>query len=414
MSQSFAELGVSPVLTKALAREGITEPFAIQRLVIGDVLAGADVLAKAPTGSGKTLAFAIPLIDRIDPSWKYPGTLVLAPTRELAVQIADAARPLAATRQLRIAAVYGGAGIQRQAKLASRAHILVATPGRLLDLMGRGSVRLDHVRQLVLDEADRMLDMGFRPDVDRIVSATRRDRQTLFFSATLDGETGRLASSYTRSPVRHEHVTPPESRGLIEHRFVSVSHDAKLDALITELRAQEDGRTLVFVRTKRGADRLTKRLTGRGVKVAAMHGNKSQAQRMKALGSFDAGRIEALVATDVAARGIDVDGITQVINFDPPGDHQVYTHRVGRTARAGASGVGVTLVTGNDQADVATIARRLKLGAELAEGGLPADTSPPRRQAHQNGSRSNGTHGRANRVHSGSRRRRNGRRGRRY
>jgi len=370
MSNSFAELGVSPALTKALDQQGIREPFAIQTLVVGDVLDGHDVLAKAPTGSGKTLAFAVPLIDRIDPSWPGPCTLVLAPTRELAVQIADASRTLCQARGLRIAAVYGGAGIHRQAKLAGRAHVLVATPGRLLDLMGRGDVKLNNVRQLVLDEADRMLDMGFRPDVDRIVSATRKERQTLFFSATLDGDTGRLAASYTHSPRRHEHVAPAEARGRTEHRFVGVAHEAKLEALITEIGGDSDARTLVFVRTKRGADRLAKRLTGRGINVAAMHGNKSQAQRMKALASFEKGRIAALVATDVAARGIDVDGITRVINFDPPGDHQVYVHRVGRTARAGRSGVGVTLVTEPEASDVAHMARKLDLFSEYAETGF--------------------------------------------
>jgi superfamily II DNA/RNA helicase len=392
MSQSFSELGVSPRLTQALEREGIREPFAIQRLVIGDVLAGEDVLAKAPTGSGKTLAFTLPLIDRIDRSWTLPCTLVLAPTRELAAQIAAVATPFARARNLRVAAVYGGAGIQRQAKLAARANLLVATPGRLLDLMGRGSVALDGVRQLVLDEADRMLDMGFRPDIDRIISAIPKDRQTLFFSATLDGEAGRIAASYTRAPKRHE--LRPAARGRVEHRFLGVSHETKLDALVDQIGREDGDRTLVFVRTKRGADRLAQRLGGRGVSVGAMHGNKSQPQRMRALAAFDAGRIAALVATDVAARGIDVDGITRVVNYDPPHDHQAYVHRVGRTARAGRSGVGVTLVTRPEAADVAAIARRLDLATEFAAGGFSGAGAPSRR-------RRGGSHGRRRRQSRG-------------
>jgi ATP-dependent RNA helicase RhlE len=379
-SQTFAELGVSSALTSALAARGIHQPFAIQQLVIPDVLAGRDVLAKAPTGSGKTLAFAAPLIERIEPSAPRPAALVLVPTRELAVQIVDEARPLASARGLSIAAAYGGVGIERQAKRAARAHVLVATPGRLLDLIRRRAVDLSQVRKLVLDEADRMLDMGFRPDVDRIVRETPKERQTLFFSATLDGQAGRLADAYTNAPRRHEHAPEPGSEGRIEHRFVGVSPDTKLDAVIGEIRdGGGDARTLVFVRTKRGADRLAKRLGGRGVDVAAMHGNKSQSQRTKALARFDSGRLDALVATDVAARGIDVEGITTVINFDPPDDHTAYTHRVGRTGRAGRDGIGITFVLEPQAHEVAAIARKLDLRSEFAEGGFADHGRPTHR-----------------------------------
>ena len=337
-SQNFADLGISKPVVGALRKQGIAEPFAVQRLVIPDVLAGHDVLAKSPTGSGKTLAFAAPIVDRVEASARRPAALVLAPTRELAMQIVEQTRPIAQARALSIVAVYGGVGIERQAKQARRAHIVVATPGRLLDLIGRGSITLAHVGTLVLDEADRMLDMGFRPDVDRIVSGIPADRQTLFFSATLDGEVGRIAKAYTRSPRRHEHA-PPRSEGRIEHRFVGVSHHEKVDAVIGELR-RRDGQTLVFVRTKHGADRLAKRLSRRGIEAAAIHGNKSQSQRTKALARFERGATKTLVATDVAARGIDVDGITRVINYDPPARPSGLrpsrrAHRTSRSCRRG-------------------------------------------------------------------------------
>ncbi len=384
-SHTFADLGISNTLARVLVAQGIERPFAIQSLVIPDVLAGEDVLAKAPTGSGKTLGFGAPIIDLLDPAQRRPAALVLAPTRELAVQIVDAVRPLADARRLSVAAVYGGVGIQAQARKAARAHLLVATPGRLLDLIGRRSVDLGNVRILVLDEADRMLDMGFRPDVDRIVATTPKDRQTLFFSATLDGPTGKLAAAYTRSPKRHAHEPPVGSEGRIEHSFVGVSHDRKLDAVIEQIR-KADGRTLVFVRTKHGADRLVKKLAKRDISAAAMHGNKTQSQRMKALAKFDNGHLAALVATDVAARGIDVEGIDMVVNFDPPHDHQAYTHRVGRTGRAGADGVGVTFVTDREEHDVAQIVRSLDLPADTSHGPLASKLAAARSGGNRNGS----------------------------
>jgi ATP-dependent RNA helicase RhlE len=372
--KSFADLGVSPVVARTLTGRGLQFPFPVQASVIPDALAGHDVLVKSPTGSGKTLALGAPLVDLIEASDARAAALVLAPTRELVSQIVEAIRPLAEARALSVAAVYGGVGIERQAKLARRAHIVVATPGRLEDLMARGHVRLDRVRVLALDEADRMLDMGFRPAVDRIVAQVPRERQTLFLSATLEGEAGRIAAEYTRDARRHEHSPGPGAKADIDHRFVGVAHEDKLDSLVRALRGGDAGRTLVFVRTKRGADRLVKRLAKRGVESAAMHGDKSQGQREKALRRFHDGRLAALVATDVAARGIDVDDVTQVINFDAPEDRETYVHRIGRTGRAGRTGVGVTFVMHDQARDVAKIAHQLRLHDQFADSGL---SGPP-------------------------------------
>ncbi len=370
--KSFADLGVSPVVANRLAERGIESPFPVQASVIPDALAGHDVLVKSPTGSGKTLALGIPLVDLLEATDARAAALVLAPTRELVSQIVEEIRPLAAARALSIAAVYGGVGLEKQAGLARRAHILVATPGRLEDLIGRGAVRLDRVRLLALDEADRMLDMGFRPAVDRIVGRVPRDRQTLFLSATLEGEAGPIAADYTHDARRHEHARQSHARVDVEHRFVAVAHEDKLDSLVRVLRGDDSGRSLVFVRTKRGADRLVKRLAKRGVDAAAMHGDKSQGQREKALRRFHNGNLAALVATDVAARGIDVNGITQVVNFDAPEDRETYVHRIGRTARAGRAGVGVTFVMHDQARDVGNIAHELRLHAQFEQSGLRA------------------------------------------
>ena len=366
-STTFADLGVSPAVAGALAKRGITTPFAIQKLVLRDALAGHDVLAESPTGSGKTLAFMLPLIERLKTDGPRPAALVLAPTRELASQIVDQARDAAAARGISVAAVYGGVGIERQAKAARRAQLLVACPGRLLDLMQRGDVRLDRIRMLVLDEADRMMDMGFRPDLERIVAQTPRERQTLLFSATLAGAPGDFARQLTRDPRRHEHRPAEKRTGTIEHRFVSVLHEAKLETLVRELDGERD-LALVFVRTKRGADRLVKRLRTRNVEALAIHGNKTQNQRERALAAFERWDVDVLVATDVAARGIDVADVSHVINFDAPEDQDGYVHRTGRTGRAGRDGVAITFVLGDQAREMGTIANRLGLG-------FPAHTS---------------------------------------
>jgi ATP-dependent RNA helicase RhlE len=378
-TQSFADLGVTPAVVSSLSKQGITSPFAIQQVVIGDVLAGRDVLAKSPTGSGKTLAFGIPMVQRIAADGPRPAALVLAPTRELATQIVDDIRDIAHTRALRVAAVYGGVGLVKQAQIAARSHILVATPGRLEDLLARGAFSLDQVQILVLDEADRMLDMGFRPAVDRIVAVCRPKRQTLFFSATLDGEAGVIARRYTSDAVVHEHGPSARRAAVdIEHRFLEVAEEHRVEALVREL-ARERDLTLVFVRTKHGADRLVKRLGRHGVNAVAMHGNRSQRQREVALARFESGAVDVLVATDVAARGIDVKGISHVINFDPPADGDTYVHRIGRTGRAGSNGVGITLVAAGQRRDVGQIARELGLAHGLGGGAVAGNGGPPRR-----------------------------------
>jgi superfamily II DNA/RNA helicase len=369
-SQSFADLGVSAAVCGALKQRGITAPFAIQNLVVGDVLAGRDVLAKSPTGSGKTLAFGVPIIERLRAEDARPAALILAPTRELATQIVAELYPIAHARALKVCAVYGGAGIAKQAREAPKAHIVVATPGRLEDLLARRALKLDRIRILVLDEADRMLDMGFRPPIDRIVAQCPAKRQTLFFSATLDGDAGRIAREYTNDPVTHEHAPPPRPAHEMEHRFVAVEGDRRVTELVRELNNPDRERALVFVRTKRGADRLVKKLGAQGVGAVAMHGNKTQGQRERALASFTKGHVDTLVATDVAARGIDVTGISHVINFDAPADREGYVHRIGRTARAGRTGVGITFVATEQAADVEKIARALKLDREFASTGL--------------------------------------------
>jgi ATP-dependent RNA helicase RhlE len=387
--QSFAELGVSRAVVQSLSHEGITEPFAVQRLVIADILAGRDVLARSPTGSGKTLAFGVPLVDLIAADGPRPAALILAPTRELATQITDDLRPIAHARALRIATVYGGVGLVAQAKRAAASHILVATPGRLEDLLARRAFTLDDVHMLVLDEADRMLDMGFKPAVDRIVRACPAQRQTLFFSATLDGEAGRTARSYTADPVTHEHG-PSERRAAleVEHRFIGLNGpDDRLEALITELKADR-ALALVFVRTKRGADRLVKRLGARGIDAVSLHGNKSQRQRERALAQFAAGETDTLVATDVAARGIDITGISHVINFDPPHDHEAYVHRVGRTGRAGRTGMAITLVDRAERGDVVKLAGHLDIAHNLGGSSSSGSSSGGSTGGGANGARS--------------------------
>ena len=355
--ETFAALGVSAELTAALEARGLTIPFEVQSRAIPPALAGTDLLTKSPTGSGKTLAFAIPLVERVPRDDARPAALVLVPTRELAVQVTEEIETLASARRLVVASVYGGVPLRPQANIARNAHVIVATPGRLQDLVDRRLLTLDAIEILVLDEADRMLDMGFKPQVDRIVKRLPRERQTMFFSATLDGEVGELARAYTQSPARIEAALPTEYGPVeIEHRFVPVTTENKVQTLV-DLLGAERGLALVFVRTKRGADRLARKLGSQGVQAVAMHGDLTQGQRQRALARFDRGEVSTLIATDVAARGLDLDDVTHVINFDPPEDGKAYTHRVGRTGRAGRSGTGVTLVLPEQQADMSRVAR---------------------------------------------------------
>ncbi len=375
---TFGSLGVSAAVTEALAERGILSPFPIQVMVLEDATDGRDTLAMSKTGSGKTLGFAIPIVEQLDPKASaLPEALVLVPTRELATQVSEDFDDIARAKRLRVKAVYGGTNVKEQARGVERAHILIATPGRLDDLVERGMVHLGAVRILVLDEADRMLDMGFQPQVDRIVRRLPRDRQTMFFSATLDGAVGRIADVYTRDPVRHEIESVTKTVDEADHRFIPVASRDKLDKL-KELAEAEDssGLTLVFVNTKRHVDTLARQLRNQGVPTVAMHGDMTQQARERALKRFEERHVGVLIATDVAARGLDLDDITLVINYDPPQDDKGYVHRVGRTARAGRTGTSVTFVTPDQAGDVSRMAARLDLHEEFEQEGMKV--APPR------------------------------------
>lgn len=368
MSVSFADLGVSNAVIKTLARRGIDAPFAIQAAVIADAIAGKDVLARSETGSGKTLAFAIPLVERLEHEAPRPSALILCPTRELAIQVSEELNDIGSARNLKVALAYGGTSIMKQANACKKSHIIVATPGRLEDLCNRRLVDLSEVKILVLDEADHMLDMGFQPQVDKLVARISRERQTMLFSATLDGEVGRLAKEYTTDPVRHEVESEGATATSVEHRFMPVAHAYKTEALV-ELLA-EDLPTLIFVRTKHGADRLAKKLNTLGIDSVAMHGDMGQRQRERALAEFADGYVNTLVATDVAARGIDVDDIERVVNFDAPNDDKSFVHRVGRTGRAGRTGESITFVAPDQEREVGKMVMRLELTEAYERDGL--------------------------------------------
>lgn len=367
MTTSFAHLGLPDSLVRALEKQGITEPFPVQTATIPDALAGRDVSGKAPTGSGKTLAFGLPLLATIGRgSRSKPSALLLAPTRELAEQIKQELQPLAASVGRSIATIYGGVGYGPQLKaLRNGVDILVATPGRLEDLMKQRSVDLSRVEFAVIDEADRMADMGFMPAVRRILQATPNDRQTLLFSATLDRDVAVLSRDHQRDPIRHEAASIEPETSDARHHFWLVTHDSRITH--TADIVKRTGRAIVFTRTRRGADRLAKKLRDLGVRSETMHGGRSQAQRQRALDSFSAGRSLALVATDVAARGIHVDSVEAVIHFDPPADHKDYLHRSGRTGRAGASGAVVSLVSKDQRKSVHRLQREIGLDVAIEE-----------------------------------------------
>ena len=367
MSTSFAALGLSPDLVAALERQGIVEPFPIQALTIPDALAGRDVCGKAQTGSGKTLAFGLPLVERTSPAPPgRPQALVLVPTRELAAQVHGVVAPLGQVRGLSVAAVYGGARMDRQIEAVRQgADIVIATPGRLIDLGERGVVAVDGVRHVVLDEADRMADMGFMPQVEWFLRRIAGAHQSLLFSATLDGDVNHLVRRYLRDPVRHEVASPQVTVAEMAHRFLRVHQmdKPKVAAAI----ARRQARTLMFVRTKRGADRLVAQLRRDGLRVGALHGDLPQAARERSLAAFAAGHQPVLVATDVAARGIHVEGIDVVVHYDPPEDAKAYLHRSGRTARAGEAGLAVTLVLWDQQLEAERLQRRIGVRQPLVE-----------------------------------------------
>ena len=377
-TKTFESLGVSEELTKALADEGIVSAFPIQALTVADALAGRDVCGKAKTGSGKTLAFGVPILQRSKATRDAEGgrptptlsarplALVLLPTRELAVQVHDVLAPLAQKLGLRAVAVYGGADIDRQvARLRKGVDVVIATPGRLIDLGDRGEIAVDELETLVLDEADRMADMGFMPQVEWVLRRLDQPHQTLLFSATLDGAVDRLVKRYLSDPVFHEVASTTQTVTQMEHRFLQVHQMDKVKVAAAICRNQE--KSLLFVRTKRGADRLVEHLGKEGVRAAAIHGDLRQANRERALADFSNGKLPVLVATDVAARGLHIEGVDGVIHYDPPEDHKAYLHRSGRTARAGKSGVVVSLALWNQLVEMEVIQRRLGLRIPIVE-----------------------------------------------
>lgn len=367
MSSSFADLGVDPAIVSVLAEGGINEAFPIQALTIADALAGRDVCGKAKTGSGKTLAFGIPTVQRLASGRR--GTvraLTLVPTRELANQVVNELEPMAATKSLEAMAVYGGADMDKQIRRLNKGvDLIVATPGRMIDLLERKAVSVSAVEYVVIDEADRMADMGFLPQVEWILRRIEGDHQTLLFSATLDGAVDSLVSRFQTDPVRHEVEAAEVTVEQMSHRFVTV-HDMDRNKVVAAI-ANASGRTMVFCNTKRACDRLAADLGKLNVAAEPIHGDLRQRYREKALKKFADGELQVLVATDVAARGIHVDDVDVVVHYDPPDDHKTYLHRSGRTARAGGTGLAVTLVLWNQELDVKRLQKRLALDIPIVE-----------------------------------------------
>jgi superfamily II DNA/RNA helicase len=361
MTMTFAQLGLPAPLVQSLSKRGIDEPFPVQTAAIPDALAGKDISGKAPTGSGKTLAFGLPMLTRVAKAKPHkPRALVLAPTRELAEQIRMELGSLARAADRSIIAIYGGVSYQPQKKAFARGvDILVATPGRLEDLIDQNVIDLSATDIVVVDEADRMADMGFLPAVRRILDQTSNQRQTMLFSATLDGDIATLSKRYQRNPVRHDAPSIEPDTSDAQHLFWDVEHDQRPQHTAQIIEAS--GRSIVFTRTRHGADRLARQLGKLGVGAVSMHGGRSQNQRNRALREFSSGQVQALIATDVAARGIHIDSVASVVHFDPPADHKDYLHRSGRTARAGAPGTVVSLVTREQRRSVGRMQRDLDI-----------------------------------------------------
>jgi superfamily II DNA/RNA helicase len=425
---TFTELGVPRDITDALARRGVTTPFPIQEATIADAMAGRDLCGRAPTGSGKTLAFSIPLAVNGCRSAPYrPGALVLVPTRELAAQVAGELRPLAELRGRCVATFYGGTSIIRdQRSLRCGVDIAIACPGRLADLVRRGDADLHTVRIVVVDEADRMSDMGFLPEIKQLLDQTATDRQTMLFSATLDGEVDALIRGYQRDPVRHELAVQADDVGDVRHFFWHAASDERVSVARDIVAAATS--VIVFTRTKRTADRVAKQLNRQGVRAAVIHSNRSQSQRERALADFLEGRVAALVATDVAARGLHVDNVGVVVHFDPPASGKDYIHRSGRTGRAGADGLVVTLVPPDKVGDVKGLQRTLAIrqhvdsvaldrladgavsGIRLDQPNIDHRAQPqPSERAQQSRHNERGRSGQRHRPNSPKPKRRNGR-----
>lgn len=363
---TFDGLGLAAPLLKSVQAAGYTEPTPIQLQSIPHLLQGTDLLGCAKTGTGKTAAFALPIIQRLmahkmRPAPKCPRALVLVPTRELAAQVGESFRTYSAGISLASTVIYGGVGQNPQvAALQRGVDVLVATPGRLVDLMGQGFVRLDKVEVLVLDEADHMLDLGFIPDVRRIVAKLPQQRQTLLFSATMPPEIAKLAESMLHKPVK-VYVAPPASTvDAITQSVYFVNRNGKPDLLVRLLSGADIERALVFTRTKRGADKVARKLNQAGIPAHAIHGNKSQNNRERTLKGFREGSIRVLVATDIAARGLDIDGVSHVVNYELPHVPESYVHRIGRTGRAGATGIAISLCDDEERSLLADIEKRTK------------------------------------------------------
>ena len=367
MGVGFSELGIEKDLVEELNNQGITEPFEIQKITIPDILEGRDVCGKAKTGSGKTIAFGLPLVQLLPVSKPgKPTGLALVPTRELAIQVCKELEPLALKRDLMVRAIYGGSPIEKQIEaLKKGVDFVVATPGRLIDLLERGDISVTSVEKIVIDEADRMADMGFMPQVEWILRQVEADHQTLLFSATLDGMVSGLISRYQDDPAMHEVDSREVTVSEMQHRFIAVHEmdQVKVAAAIIN----SSNKTKVFTKTRWGADKLASKLLKENVDAAAIHGDLRQSQREKALKDFTKGKIRSLVATDVAARGIHVDDVEAVIHYDPASDAKTYLHRSGRTARAGGSGVVVSLICWDEELEIRKLMRRLGLKQPIVE-----------------------------------------------
>lgn len=375
---SFDQFTVDPKCLQILKKQGITQPTPIQAKAIPVALSGNDIVAVAQTGTGKTLAFGLPSVNRLAATApRRNRMLVLTPTRELCVQVHAVLEALGKAMNLRTVSVYGGVGMEPQTKaLRKGCDIIIATPGRLLDHMGRGNVRFEDIEILVLDEADRMLDMGFLPDIRRILKSMPADRQTLLFSATFPDEISRLTREFMTDPERIE-IAPSATPAEAVHQTVyTVDQSNKVELLARVLDAPDVTSAIVFIRTKHRTDRIAKQLSKKGFKAQAIHGDRSQAQRQRALDGFRNGKFNVLVATDVAARGIDVQGISHVVNFDIPGKFDDYIHRIGRTARASATGDAITFVTPQDFKELGAIEKALgrELPREEWEGAVSVPT----------------------------------------
>ncbi len=391
---SFDSLGLRAELLRAIDQQGYTEPTPVQHKAIPVVLAGKDVMASAQTGTGKTAAFTLPLLQRLSVQGgpHRLRALILTPTRELAAQVHENLRGYARHLQIRSAEIFGGVNINPQiSKLQRGVDVLIATPGRLIDHIERGTVDLRQVETLILDEADRMLDMGFRPAIDRVVKALPRQRQTLLFSATFSKEITEMASRYLNQPVRVETAPPNSTVELIAQKAVLVDQKQKREVLSWMIGSENWHQVLVFTRTKHGANRLAKQLESDGLTAAAIHGNKSQGARTKALADFKANRVRVLVATDIAARGLDIDQLPHVVNFEIPNVPEDYVHRIGRTGRAGREGLAISLVCGAEHGLFEDIRKlvKVKIPTETLEGYEP--TEPLSRDA---GKQSRGNQGR--------------------